>query len=389
VKLRVLTPTLLLALLAGCAGPRLPPAVFDGSAADALGAGRPAAIEADPYALDDADRRWLRGQVDTEAAPETRLLALVELFGAGGPLELVYDLAVTTDARGTLAARQGNCLAFTVLFVALARDLGLEAQVQEIAIPAAFSRMQEVVVANRHVVARGRLPGRVWEVDFGQFVRPEGTPERLLSDREVAAAVASNQGAAALAVGADARGLLRSALATDPGLVQGWINLGVALARDDELSGAEFAFRRALELGPGESSALAGLLRLYQAHAPATADELEARLPALRAQNPYNVYFRGLAQERAGDLQGAAESFRHALRLNEQEPWFHLALVRNRVAAGRPEAAHGALVRARSRLGDGDQFALLVAELSAGEAPEAPPSSALLAKKKSARGAGP
>lgn len=387
---RALAAGLLLALLGGCAGTGLPPPVFGGDAVDALGAGPAAQLVSDPYALDDAHRQWLRENVDTKARAEDRLYGLVALFETGGPLELDYDLAVTTDARGTLEARRGNCLAFTVLFVALARELNLEAQVQEIAIPASFSRIEDVVVSNRHVVARGRLPGKEWEVDFGQLVRPEGTPERRLSDREVAAAVASNQGAAAIARGEDARGLLRAALATDPGLVQGWINLGVALRRDDEIAGAEYAFRRALALGPGESSALAGLLRLYKAHAPDTADTLESRMAALRAKNPYNMNFRGLAQARAGDLQAAEANFRRAVRLNEDEPWLHLALVRNRVAAGRPEAAHEALVDARTRLRDEDAFAFLVAELLADRSPRAkePPPPTLLAKKKQSETAG-
>jgi len=355
----------MICLLAGCASPGLPPPVFSGSLSDALGPetrADTASID-DPFRLDDDARAWLHAQIPEATSRYDRLRRLVELFNDDGPLALRYDLTSSTDALETLEAREGNCLSFTILFVALARELGVEARVQEVTIPASRSRLEDLAVANRHVVAWGRIDGRTWEVDFGRFSRPDGTPQRLLDDREVAATLASNRGAAKLARGSDGTPELRVAVGSVPELAQGWTNLGVALRRAGEHAGAEFAFRQALRAEPGDGSALSGLLRLYRETAPDAATKLEARMPQLLARNPYFLYAEGLALQQSGDLAAAENHFRRALRLQPDEPWFHIALVRNRLAAGEVEGAVGALRRAERSVEDEAQYALLVSEL--------------------------
>lgn len=350
-------------VLVGCAAPDLPPPIFSGSLSDALGAERAAPAIEDPFRLDADARAWLRECVSASAPATERFDTLVGLFGEDGPLAMRYELTQSTGALETLAAGEGNCLSFTILFVALARELGLEARVQEVVIPASRSRLADVTVANRHVVAWGRIDDRPWEVDFGVFRRPVGTAQRLLDDREVAATLASNMGATKLALGGDGTAELRSAVGSVPELAQGWTNLGVALRRAGEDAGAEFAFRRALAAEPGDGSALSGLLALYRASAPQAALELEARMPRLLARNPYFLYSEGLALDRAGEFAAAERHFRRALRMQPDEPWFHIALVRNRLAEGDVDDAIGALERARRVFEDEAQYALLISEL--------------------------
>lgn len=349
--------------LAGCAGQGLPPPVFSGSLADALGPEAEASTIENPFRLDARARRWLHGRMPAEASRRARLRALVGLFRSDGPLALDYELTQSTSALETLAAGRGNCLSFTVLFVALARELGLDARVREISLPESRSRLGDVAVANRHVVAWGRLDGRAWEVDFGFLTRPEGAPQRLLDDREVAAVLASNRGATRLARGEDATAELRGAVGAVPELAQGWTNLGVALTRAGEHAGAEFAFRRALEAAPGDSSALSGLLGLYRDTAPDAAAALEARMSQLLARNPYFLYSEGLALQRAGEFTAAERHFRRALRTQPDEPWFHVALVRNRLSSGDVDDAALALRRAERDVADEAQYAMLVSEL--------------------------
>ena len=53
------------------------------------------------------------------------------VFGDDG-LALEYDNEVTRTVAQVYHDRKANCLSFTLLFVALAREAGLEAQVQEV-----------------------------------------------------------------------------------------------------------------------------------------------------------------------------------------------------------------------------------------------------------------
>lgn len=349
--------------LGGCTTTALPPPILDGSLATALGPASGTPEAEDPFHLSAADRRWLVERIDPTLPKPSRFRALLALFDDEGELSLVYDLATSTAASDTLAARRGNCLSFTVLFVALARELGFEARVQEVSIPPAWSRLEDVAVANRHVVAWGRFDGRPWEVDFGRFTRPANAPRRLFDDEEVRAVLASNQGASLLAANEDALPRLRAALHVDDALVQGWINLGVGLARDGELASAEFAFRRALERAPGDASALSGLLRLYRTLDPQRAAELEAVMPRLLARNPWVLYASGQRAVEAGDDAAAIIAFEGAVKAAPQDPWFHLALVKARLAVADASGAERALRRAERRLADPAEYALLVAEL--------------------------
>ena len=46
----------------------------------------------------------------------------------------MYD-EITRTASETFRARRGNCLSFSNMFVAMARDVGLDVQFQEVEIP--------------------------------------------------------------------------------------------------------------------------------------------------------------------------------------------------------------------------------------------------------------
>jgi Tfp pilus assembly protein PilF len=380
---------LLAALATGCAGTGLPAPVFQGGA-PALPTRAPPAATEDPFRLTDARRDWLAARVDLRAPERERLDAIVALFGPGGPLALDYELTTSLDAGATLDAGVGNCLGFTVAFVALARAAGLDARVQEVVLSAQWSRRDEVVVANRHVVAAGRLEGRTWEVDFGRLARPAAAPRHLLDDREVAALLASNQGAAALLEGdvERARERLGAALALDADLAQGWINLAVLHARAGEAAAAEGAFREALRHAPGDASALSGLVRLYRSeHRPRAAERLEAALPRLLRRNPYWLYREALAAEDAGAPAQAARLYRRALRRSPAEPWFHLGLIRARLHAGEADAARQALADARRALGEGDELVMVLERLARDAAAGVPP--ALSMRKPEAGGGAP
>ncbi|MDZ7826593.1 MAG: transglutaminase domain-containing protein [Gammaproteobacteria bacterium] len=236
------------------------------------------APRADPFALSPQTRSWIRDRVGADGSSGRRLNELAALFGPGGPLHLDYDLVSSQGAEATLEAGRGNCLSFTILFVALARELGLDARIQEVPVARTWSRVEDTVVSDRHVIASGRTPRGFWEVDFGRLTRPSGEPREPLPDRVVAAMLESNRGAAALSRGDSAEALarLRRSAGMAPELEQSWVNLGVALGRVGAPADAELAFRTALVQQPGEPSALSGLMRLYrETGATDTADALE------------------------------------------------------------------------------------------------------------------
>jgi hypothetical protein len=65
----------MICVFVGCASPGLPPPVFSGSLADALGPESrvDAATIDDPFRLDDDARAWLNGQIPQTTFPGTRI----------------------------------------------------------------------------------------------------------------------------------------------------------------------------------------------------------------------------------------------------------------------------------------------------------------------------
>ena len=97
----------------------------------------PAAIEAAPPAevmvMPPELRRRLHDEVlSTPAPPRERLDQLLHFMLDAEALGIAYDELATHSVAQTYAVRKANCLSFTLLFLAIAREAGLDARAQEI-----------------------------------------------------------------------------------------------------------------------------------------------------------------------------------------------------------------------------------------------------------------
>jgi Flp pilus assembly protein TadD len=173
---------------------------------------------------------------------------------------------------------------------------------------------------------------------------------RFLQDHEAAALYFNNLGAEAL-LRADlptAHAYLVRAIHTAPEMADAWSNLGVVLARNEQLADAEMAYRTALGLDPGERTALANLydLKLRQEDY-AAAEKLQARVERYRQENPYYLLRLGkeaLEQQRFDD---SIELLSKAITKKQDDPELHFALARSQYLSGNRAAAELSLGRAR------------------------------------------
>jgi eukaryotic-like serine/threonine-protein kinase len=149
-------------------------------------------------------------------------------------------------------------------------------------------------------------------------------------------------GAVAVADGYEAaRGEVKKALALDPDLAEAYAAEGwIRVAYDWDWSGADAAYKRALELEPGNASvirragALAGTLGRFDE--AITLDERAIRLDPLSGPGENNL---GLHALYAGKLDLAEAAFRKALELNSEYPSAHTFLGRIELRRGKPAAA--------------------------------------------------
>jgi Flp pilus assembly protein TadD len=330
-----------------------------------------------PFTITPPMREWLQSAVPGGGEPHTRLQGLVRAL-LDGPLQLEYDRNALGTAEQAFDSRRANCLAFTNLFVALARALGLEVYFLEIDDIERFAREGDLVVISGHVTAAYGPPQQRVILDFTPDQPLNYRHMRELSDLTAVALYYSNRGAHHLRDGNAPAAVewLETAVRLDPELAGGWINLGVARRRTGDLAGAEVAYARALEADPGSNSAylnLAALLRLTGRRVEA--EELMAITDRRDNRNPYNYLELGDLSLRHGRVDEAERFFRRALRLDRTsaEPYAALGLLS--LARSDTADAQRWLKRALERDPEAsrvERLARALAEVRRAKAPAAP-----------------
>ena len=283
-----------------------------------------------------------------------RLAAYV--FGDDG-LALVYDNERTRTVAEVYRDRQANCLSFTLLFVALARQAGLEAQVQEVGEVLAWYQ-DEGVIYNANHVNVGVRTGLQWQVvDVDTNILAARSRPRGIDDRRAMAHFHNNRGAELMVEGdlPAARAALLAALQDDPGFVPAWNNYGVLLLREGDPAGASAAYLTALRHNREHAATLSNLISL----ARRTGDghlqrRYEWRLDRLQRSDPFHQFMLALECENNGDYECAVARYRRAIKLQGEEHQFHFGLARAYFLAGDLGKAQREMGRAYT-LGGTDQ----------------------------------
>jgi tetratricopeptide (TPR) repeat protein len=282
--------------------------------------------------------------------PRQRMQALIGALEARGMFSLEYA-EVTRTARGTFHDRQGNCLSFTILFVSLARAVGLQAAYQSVVVPPSWSNDGQVVVAS-HVnttVRTGR--GEETIVDFNIRPYQRDNRSRGVSDSYAIALFYTNLGAEAMLRNDYAAALvyLRAAAGVRPDIAGIWINLGVLYSRHGRYRHAEASYLRALDVDDDEPSALTNLALVYEALGEAElAAEYRNRVHGYRERNPYYHFALATRAYEARQFDDALTSLRKALRLKPDDHQFYELRGEVQAALGRSRDATQSFERARA-----------------------------------------
>jgi Flp pilus assembly protein TadD len=309
-----------------------------------------AVADVDPLWLPTDGRSFVRQYAGPEVAAGNRAWSLA--YAALDPylLNFDYDPLRTATAEEAYRDRAGNCLSFSNLFVAMAREAGLDAWYQEVAVFPEWSSVNDTMFVSKHVNAVVAERGREYTVDVSRRRNRGGERTRKLSDAEAKAQYFNNLGAQALVDDdlALAHAYFRKALETQSGLAYVWSNLGVVLRRNGQVDDARGVYQTALQLDPQQSVALNNLYLIHtETGDEAAAEAIRRRVERNRRRNPY--YLNHLAEvaleeQRYTDAIGLA---RRAIRIDGSEYRFHFTLARSQFLAGQPEVARASLGRAR------------------------------------------
>ncbi len=312
----------------------------------------------------------LRAFIDTNLrrfGQQERLRRLGNLFARNGELRLTYDQEQTQTASGVFTSRRGNCLAFTQLFVAMARDLNLHARFREERIATSWSRVGEVLLINRHISVWGTLQGALYEADFGDFDNAGSALRQIVSDERARAQYFNNLGAEAMARGQVARAMPYFNRSIDPGLSYVWTNLGTALRALGAVDDAELAYRHALRLDSTSLPALNGIARMEEQRGNlAVSQALHALAKQMNGRNPYTHFAAAQRLFATGDYETAVSELKTAIRLQPTDPDFRFELGRTYVALGKHSRALEQFYELERTITDPDQqriYAIRLREL--------------------------
>ena len=283
-------------------------------------------------ALNDDLRNYVASKVEGDPQARSRLRKLVGGMIDDGLLALDYDVDRTHTAVETFETRQGNCLSFSILFAALAREADLDVTFQMVDIPPSFRADGELIMLNNHINVLVRGVRR--DINFsGDYVVDFNTAEyngnydtKRVDDSYAIALYLSNVAVEAMQAGNTRRAFryLKKGIETDPSIAGIWVNLGVMYSRNEYYDLAVRAYRQALSIQPSNKSALVNMASALHnlGREQESADYLK-KVAYYRNRHPYYHYYQAQAAYQDGRLEDAMSSLARAIRLKADEHQFY------------------------------------------------------------------
>ncbi len=313
--------------------------------------------DTDVLALDPQMLVFLDRFVDARESDYTKLRQLLYAIMDEGSFGLEYDNHTRTAAE-TFHQQRGNCLSFTNMFVAMARQLGIDARYQEVDIPPDWTVQGGAFVLNRHVnvlVDLGYTGKRVVDFNIDDF--RTSYDKREVHDRRAVAHYYNNMGVDRMLAGETVEALLyfRKAIENDHRFSPPWGNLGTLYRRNGRLAYAEGAYLKALDANRGDIVAMSNLAALYGQQGEAErAAGYRLRVDAHRMRNPYYRYRLAREAFLAEDYDASIGHLKYSVRKKKNEDTVYFLMGMSYLKKGDESAARRWLEKAEQVAEDDD-----------------------------------
>ena len=268
----------------------------------------------------DQDMRDFVARYTGEVRNERQRLNMLHRAIIGrGSLGMEYDPLAGGDAREVFHRGSANCLSYASLFVALAREAGLDASYQWLEVRPQWTRLGERIMVRLHVnVAVALRSGDHYMVDIDPLPSRDIAGSRRISDRDAEALYHSNIAMEALADEDLTEAWLQAvrALQLSPQIPHLWVNLGAIYRMAGQHREAEGSYLYALQLDPWDRSAMNNLVVLYGMEGrEKDRSYWERQVAVYRDNNPYYHAWLGDQAGERGDWQQALAHYEEALQL--------------------------------------------------------------------------
>ncbi len=316
-------------ILSGCAASKVPPLaipLLTGAAGERVAKVPPPIEPEQILAVSDDMRRFLK----TIAPPGMRRVVALDMLSQSimspGALALEYDASATYTASEAFHAQRGNCLSLSFMVAALAREIGLDVNFQQVPGEPEWDIATGMLFSAGHVNVTGQTASRQYVLDFypDSDVGSNHKGE-LMRDELALAHYYNNLGANHLVTQelAAAYVYFTRAIRTAPEMASAWSNLGVVLRRNKQGEDAERVLRWATTLDSSLDSAQHNLAAvLHDQGQVEEAERIRVRVRRARERNPFFHLAqadRAITRERPDQ---ALEALERALALQSDNPVF-------------------------------------------------------------------
>jgi Tfp pilus assembly protein PilF len=301
----------------------------------------------DPLSITEEMRDFARRHART-GPPLEKLRRLNKALFYREEFKFEYDAMATFTAIEAFESRKGNCVAFTNLFIALARCVGVPVQAGLFRYAGKSERRGDLILVNSHLVAVYPHARGLTVYDFYRSREGATGGLRLLGDLWIEAIYFNNKGVQSLREEnvEESLGLFEVAITFAPEFSAAHANLGVARRRAGDIAGAFRAYRTALQIEPRDPAVLGNLAALYRSLGRGREARAALLAADLSSASPFHLITRGDLAMEDGNVVEAIRLYRRAHRLQRDLPDPLLALARAEIARGELRAARRAVEKA-------------------------------------------
>jgi tetratricopeptide (TPR) repeat protein len=351
-------------VLGGCAGladtgPRAP--IFDPSLVSGERLFDPPLSDNETPAVGilevDADMRdFVAASIRPNTLSTTRFHDLLQGMAAEGLTGPDYSADRTLTAAETFRIRTANCLSYTNLFIALARQAGLDAHYQVVDVPPEWDAQSGFLIRYTHinVLVRNVRLAEYYDnqvtVDFYEVHPAPYYRRRVVSDAYAESLYYANRAVNRMRAG-DARGAfgyLRRAIGKAPENEDLWINLGAVYAMEGEYDSSVEAYEVALQIDSSSRAAMSGLARSHgKAGRTELAEFYRQRVDDYLEKNPYYYYAIARTAIARQEYSQSLAAIDRAIELNRRDGRFYFLKGLAEQGLGRMDAARSSFQEAK------------------------------------------
>jgi tetratricopeptide (TPR) repeat protein len=290
-----------------------------------------------PFEIDDEIRQLAWDVTDDIHSDEQKVESLVRAILDLAHFSISYDWLSNKTAQEVFRQGRGNCLAYSNLFVGMARAVGLEAAYADVKFKERVTREAEIIVNSKHITAVVKYGSKTTLIDFTRTPQRKYVGFEVLDDLEAIANFYNNQ---AFLYGYFTEKedvefdplekeleMYRLALEILPNFHRARNNLGVALRRRGRVDEAIEQYKLAIEQDPkyAEAQSNLGTAYMYQGRIE---EALEVYETAAKhgGSDGYIHHRLGIVYLRLGRYQDALKQFRNAVSREPElaEARYHL-----------------------------------------------------------------